>query len=523
MIQVRQCLVTFLFLCVMQVGYLRASDVSSIRNEYCRVRVRMFQLMATAYVDRPDTVYYEALKLMPILKDNEQHSLYFSVWSIYIQELYYNERWLTAQNQLRKMFEEIRTVKDPEANAEVYNTKGMLQLRFGEYRAAEKTLLQGLRICPPAEKCTYPRNRLILYRWLASTYLIGKYNISKVLRLCDEQDKIYRQIIRQQRGDQYNRDAVEIKAQRASALVMLGRLTEARDLLDRCDVLMDKMIPPLLYLQYYQALIAYTAAIGQTDEAIMYCDMLIYHFNHGYRPLQRNYMLVKADLQIRAHRDSAAASTYHDYVALSDTLNHIRVANDINELEMQNNVYLLQLRNGRTRASLYLLLFAIVFMLIIGALLIRSYYLTRRQNRVLVDRLDDIFLFLTPDETVTKNHKNELIKRLKEYVEDENRDELSFIPSRMASYLGVSVSELEDAVLEGAKRSLSEYVMICRLERARNMLIYNLNLTIQEIAFKCGYNTLRTFQRQFGYTYGMSPTQYRQNLIEKTKGLQMKK
>lgn len=54
-----------------------------------------------------------------------------------------------------------------------------------------------------------------------------------------------------------------------------------------------------------------------------------------------------------------------------------------------------------------------------------------------------------------------------------------------------------------------EYIRRVQLEEARRLLDKYPELTVEAVAFDCGFNALNTFYRLFRKHYGISPAQYR--------------
>jgi AraC-like DNA-binding protein len=57
-----------------------------------------------------------------------------------------------------------------------------------------------------------------------------------------------------------------------------------------------------------------------------------------------------------------------------------------------------------------------------------------------------------------------------------------------------------------------EFITYLRLDEAKRLLD-NSDLTIENIAYECGFNTYSTFYRQFCERYRISPTAYRKIAI----------
>lgn len=498
-----------------------ASAFTSQKNEfeYYRVKVRDFQLLASSYSANPDSVSNEARRLMPELKKHRIDILYFGVWDMYIQTLYLTGHQLKAQDELQKMFDEIKTVNNPEAEVHVYIAQGMLQQRFGNNIEAVKTLEKGLRICPSVSQCRYPRNLLTLYRWLIQTYLHDKSNYQAALKLCDKQERVYQEIMKRNLGDEFNRDHVMILSQRASVLIGLKRTAEAKRLIDSCEKMILPNVSPISYMPYYEALMAYYETSADYDKALLLCKKLINHFKYGYKPLQRFFMLTKAQILMKAGRKEEAAVAYQEYEKFYAEFDRIRVTNDIQEMNVQYHVHKLEMQNERWRNYMTLLTAGIIILIIFICITVCSNLRTKRKNRIIVERLDDMRIFLRParDAANSKSsNNNDIVNRFKDYVEaEEHLRNGDLNVSQIASDLGVSVGILTKCLHSETGLYPSEYLVKSRLEAARHELITRIGEPVQSVAYSCGYNTLRTFQRQFNAEYGMSPSAYRAAFIEK--------
>lgn len=74
--------------------------------------------------------------------------------------------------------------------------------------------------------------------------------------------------------------------------------------------------------------------------------------------------------------------------------------------------------------------------------------------------------------------------------------------------LGVSKSYLSHTFSQRIGMNFRTYVNTIRADRAC-LLLRNSNRTVTDIAYECGFETQRTFNRVFFAQYGMSPTEYR--------------
>lgn len=81
--------------------------------------------------------------------------------------------------------------------------------------------------------------------------------------------------------------------------------------------------------------------------------------------------------------------------------------------------------------------------------------------------------------------------------------------ARTAAALGISVRQLH-LLFEPSGTTFAGHLRATRLTQARAMLLRFPALTVTEIAYSCGWNSLATFHRVFRAAYGHSPGELRQ-------------
>ena len=79
----------------------------------------------------------------------------------------------------------------------------------------------------------------------------------------------------------------------------------------------------------------------------------------------------------------------------------------------------------------------------------------------------------------------------------------------LARRFGVSVSYLSHEFTRITGRSIYDYVLYRRIELAREMI--HTDISLQEIAVRCGYASPEHFSRQFKQHTGLSPDQWRRS------------
>jgi AraC-like DNA-binding protein len=92
---------------------------------------------------------------------------------------------------------------------------------------------------------------------------------------------------------------------------------------------------------------------------------------------------------------------------------------------------------------------------------------------------------------------------------DQNFDQEIFVTD-LAEKLYISPSYLSHAFKEWIGYSPKQYIMLSRISYAKELLIGS-NLTISEIAFRCGFGDCNNFIRSFKDQCGATPNQYKKN------------
>jgi AraC-like DNA-binding protein len=92
-------------------------------------------------------------------------------------------------------------------------------------------------------------------------------------------------------------------------------------------------------------------------------------------------------------------------------------------------------------------------------------------------------------------------------VRNLHRADLS--PAQIAAAIGVSVRRLH-ALLEPTGASVGRRVTALRLDKARRLLADAAELSVTEVALRCGFDNLATFYRVFKANFHMTATEFRE-------------
>lgn len=119
--------------------------------------------------------------------------------------------------------------------------------------------------------------------------------------------------------------------------------------------------------------------------------------------------------------------------------------------------------------------------------------------------LKTILTNILPMET-SKDEKYEIIKQIKEYIDENYNQDISL--DFFSSKYFLSTSYISTLFKSAYNIGISEYFSNIRLEKAKELL-ENRYLKIEEIADKIGMHNHSYFATKFKKQYGMSPQQYR--------------
>lgn len=102
------------------------------------------------------------------------------------------------------------------------------------------------------------------------------------------------------------------------------------------------------------------------------------------------------------------------------------------------------------------------------------------------------------------------VEQAKRYINDNYMDSNLSLNS-VGDFVGISASYLSEVWSETSKEKFSVYLATLRVEKAQQLLS-STKLTIKEIGFRCGFNSVQNFIRVFKKYTGVPPGQFRESL-----------
>lgn len=113
--------------------------------------------------------------------------------------------------------------------------------------------------------------------------------------------------------------------------------------------------------------------------------------------------------------------------------------------------------------------------------------------------------------SLIKHDKNlQLAKKIENYLYEHFAEELS--ASLVATYFDVSVNQLNTILQVSYERNFYELLMYIRLTKAC-VLLTTTDLDIMDISYRVGFNSTKTFVRNFSKVYEMTPSKFRNKTV----------
>ena len=114
-----------------------------------------------------------------------------------------------------------------------------------------------------------------------------------------------------------------------------------------------------------------------------------------------------------------------------------------------------------------------------------------------------------PHETVDHKRDGRLLDDVNHYLEDHYDQRIDL--EELARVCHFSKFYFAHRLKEMSGMSFVEYLTVFRLDKAIPLLTED-RISITEIAHRCGFSNLRTFNRVFRMSYSMTPTEYRKKI-----------
>lgn len=122
-----------------------------------------------------------------------------------------------------------------------------------------------------------------------------------------------------------------------------------------------------------------------------------------------------------------------------------------------------------------------------------------------------VYLY-TSNKLISRDIKyNTLMQHVLTYIEKNYQENISL--KNLAKELGYDYHYLSSIVNNGLNSNFLSYLNEYRINKVCELMMDDCLTPISDLAYSCGYTSLRTFNRNFLQIKKLTPSQYRQNLI----------
>lgn len=130
-----------------------------------------------------------------------------------------------------------------------------------------------------------------------------------------------------------------------------------------------------------------------------------------------------------------------------------------------------------------------------------------RSEKMLLDITMEL-IRATMESIARENKEKDIrpIRVVKKYIEENFMNEITLI--QLAELVNMNASYLSSMFKKETGMTYSEYLIHCRLDKARHLLVET-NMSISEVAWNSGYQEARYFSKQFSKQVGLKPSEYR--------------
>lgn len=298
----------------------------------------------------------------------------------------------------------------------------------------------------------------------------------------------------------------------------------------------------------------YRNAIAAIDSAMTYMEESSFNLINARK--------IKMEILARAGRNDEAFALLDDIIADNDSLKNVEVNARFDELRTQ---YEVEKHIAEKERNFHYFLFAVGLSAVLALLLAGVFYYNRQmatKNRKLYERIkeqdrlaDELYRMVhiqespvatdAEDEDVADEDDAEddasvaedsfpgdsraipaavlkeqylLVERFREYLLAEERLVCNEIKrDEIITILGTNRTTLNDAMRNITGKSAMEFMRTLKIEEARKLIDLHPELSIESVAFSCGFNSPSTLYRMFHKQYGISPAEYRKLALAQEK------
>ena len=499
--------------------YYDAYDKEARKQDQLKVQgyIRSSRLNALINRNKYEDVIKRAYSDLDFLYQNKLWEHYFEVYQSLIECYVKEQRYGKALSEAKTCYEISQTIKNTEEDlsSAIYPI-AFLSKTLNRHSDAEvyfKEIIDNQR-----EKEV---SNIVLYSFLDLGHvLIEQKKYDETI----EMSKSWAKALEKYRPGQANTGA---KYMYYSFLAYLYVRMEQFDKVEYYCNVSEEYMPGDRYLGdmlFYRSLVFESKK--NYDKAIELCDQAYKLTAQSNPPFASDMLNAKARMLDKAGRCSEIYPLFDRIEAVRDSLKLITINAQLDELRTVYEVDKHIAEKEEVRSFMYFAIVGCILLLIILGIWVYYNHQIAKKNKALAKQIKELKTQQEKEETELLNRtiferedivddlcperrKDQLCIAIRDILLREKRyRDPSITRNHLIEDLGTNKELFVDAFQYCFGMSFPEYLNVLRLKDAIALLDES-DLTIQEIAEKVGFGTVRTFQRQFQSKYNMSPKDYR--------------
>lgn len=515
------------------ISYLRNQLAIAEKKRDAETQGKILQLFLTNhyFLQNGDSVLFYVDKIKQV---NTQHPLYFyfEVMKGSVNILIMDGRYEMALQELDEMLAEATKRDDVLAKALAYQLIAAVYNSMHQPEQAAKYVTEGLQLISPVKSA-----ELKLYTLRFDLYNHGalaaalKEDYNEGLAYTDSMYNGVKLIEEHYiQNGRYTEDALahyyyNTHSQRLSNLTSLGRLDEAKAVLDELTVIAGNPAIPQAYktatFNYAQA--HYLTAKGDYTNALAFLDNAMETTRTQLFSQYPLSLLLKAEILEKQRKFQPAIGIYKELYHIQDSLKRSELQKQVADLksvyqvkELEQKAEERELRMRVAYGTIAFISLACILLVIMVIVIRRNARQQKEKNRILYiqlkeqDKYKDALRAIAAVNLPEREQGNDLYERINDFVlqnkcfldPDINREQLALI-------MGTNYKYLADAVKEATGKTFSVYITDLRLEYARNLITTNPYERIQNVYNYSGFTNKTTFNRSFTKKFGLTPSDFR--------------
>lgn len=322
----------------------------------------------------------------------------------------------------------------------------------------------------------------------------------------------------------YHADIVAIEC-----LLDMNRIKEAEVLLDSVFAYINEFgnineqeasVSNMMLSKYYLKKHDY-------EKALEYNNSVTFSKNSEFL----NYMLaqeLRADILFAKGNYADAFRVKDEIFQFSDSVKSSNISRQLNTFEVGLQKEMLEKENELKDKYTYTVIISlsIVCILLLSLLWItlRNAKKLKKKNELIFSQFRDLDKYT--DKIKEGNNLSQEVKpnqvlfeKIKSYLcTTESFRNTDISRESLAMEFGTNRQYLTEAILENTGMTFMEYITEMRLEYARRLLCYNIDLPIDEVYMTSGFNSKSTFYRLFKQKYDLTPKEIREIATQNKQG-----